>query len=175
MTSTLSFEITPSPRVATMAVAPAMEIVPQLTHDPSIQRIYRQLSHLHFAGIVSLYGAPPEAVHPRPIAIEAHRTKLILPTYMASLISTAGPEAVEWFQGFEAGLSRWDEAGIEDPLSFHPEDPASPEGPGFWEVADPGAVLTAALAQLRSRGASSKVQNLQRHLAERSASNRAKR
>lgn len=148
------------PRTAALKVAPASERIPAPASDAAYP-IHCKLVKLHYLAFVALYGPPPAGVSVRFAIIEKPLTPR-QPTYLAQHGQLASPQAAEWTMAFEAGLDRWDEAEMADPLTVLL--PLEEEGELHIEVATWEAAVVGACRRLKRAGRLTELRNIAAHV-----------
>lgn len=114
-------------QLAILPPAPAAAMAPAYSHDPAVQAIHRQLSSLHCAAFVALYGTPPTYVSLERLTIDPGDGAPPQHSVAARLQIRADHRSTDWFNAFAQGLTTWEEASFSDPLSASPS-PDAPDG-----------------------------------------------
>lgn len=154
--------ITPPTASAIFPVAPAAESIPAPSRDPQIEAILATLAALHYAAFETLYG-------PAPAGVSVHAVKTgqvdgpMLPTYMAQASADAGPAAIEWLEAFRAGLDRWAEVEMANPVTFVPVAGDDTGERVQATVAEYDAIIVGACRRLKQRGRVDLLRNLVIH------------
>jgi len=156
-----SDQLTISRQTASLRLAPATEMIPEASSDPTIYAIHRRLVSLHYLGVVALYGAPPPGVTVRFATVEKPLHPRI-PTYIAQLADMASPEALGWFMAFADGLDRWDEAELADPLTV--VAPLEEDGDSHIQVAEYESALVHACRRLKRSGRHRELRHMATYL-----------
>lgn len=160
MTQTPDSLVTTANRSATLMIAPATEVIPAPASNAAYA-IHKRLVALHYLALVALYGPPPSGVTVRFANIDKpHAPRQ--PTYFAQLGEMPDPTAVQWFAAFEAGLDRWDEVEMADPLTVIPA--LDDDGDVHVEVATWETAVIGACRRLKSTERLTELRHLAAHL-----------
>lgn len=132
---------------ASLWPAPANARMPPPVDDPHVCAVNDRLLDYHLAALITLYGPVPSGVTLQKVIVSADDTRVS--SYFATISEDPAFEELEWFHGFEAGLTNWDEAAFPDPLVHTPLDAADPEGHGDLSIMSMAEIETHVSASLR--------------------------